>query len=111
MQFSLRVICDRSIVETIKQRVAELTNYLSFSDGYSLSPYWKDDECVIVELSSKIDNPNYNKIQQHIKSISGTDNVSQYYSSSSWECRYFAHLDELHTNPNVAFVICSIFED
>lgn len=110
MQFSLRVICNRSIVETINQRVAELTNYLSLADDYSFSPYWKDDECVILELNSKIENPNYSKIQHHIKNISGMDNVSQCCSSSDWECSYLALLDELHTNLNVAFVVCSIFD-
>ena len=110
MQFSLRVICDRSIVETIKQRVAELTNDLCISDEYVLSPYWKDEECVVLELSAKIDNPDYAKIQQHMISISGTDHVSQCYSSGNWECAYFAHPDELHRKPNVAFVVCGIFE-
>ena len=110
MQFSLRVICDRSIVEAIKQRVKELTNYLCLSDDFSFFPYWKDDECVVLELNSKIENPNYSKIQQHIKSISGTENISLCGSSNNWECAYFVSLDELHANLNVAFVVCSIFE-
>ena len=110
MKFSLRVICNRSIVENINQRVAELTNYLNLSDNYAFLPYWKDEKCVVLELNTKIENPNHSKIQQYIKFISGTDNISQCGSSNDWECAYFASLDELHTNPNVAVVVCSIFE-
>lgn len=110
MKLSLRVICDRGIIETVKQRVNALTNYLNLSDDYAFLPYWKDEECVIFELNTKIENPNHSKIQQYIKSISGTDNISQCCSLNDWECAYFASLDELHTNQNVAFVVCSIFE-
>ena len=110
MKLALRVICDRCIIETVKQRMNALTNYLNLSDDYAFLPYWKDEECVVLELNTKIENPNYSKIQQYITSISGTDNISQCGSSNDWECAYFASLDELHTNPNVAFVDCSLFE-
>lgn len=111
MYFSLRVICNRSIVETINQRVEELTNYLNLSDDYAFLPYWKEEECVILDLGAEIENPpNRSKIQQYVKYISGTDNISQCGSSNDWECAYFASLDELHANLNVAFVVCSIFE-
>lgn len=110
MQLSLRVICNRNIVETINQRVAELTNYLSLAGDYAFLPYWKDEDCVVLEFNAKVENPNHSTIQQHIKSISGTENISQCGSSNNWECAYFASLDELHANPNVAFVVCSIFD-
>lgn len=110
MKLSLRVICDRGIIETVKQRVNALRNYLNLSDDYAFLPYWKDEACVVLEFNTKIENPNHSKIQQYIKFISGTDNISQCGSSNDWECAYFASLDELHTNPNVAFVVCSIFE-
>ena len=110
MKLSLRVICDRGIIETVKQRVNALRNYLNLSDDYAFLPYWKDEACVVLEFNTKIENPNHSKIQQYIKFISGTDNISQCDSSNDWECAYFASLDELHTKPNVAFVVCSIFE-
>ena len=61
MQFSLRVICDRGSIETVKQPVNTLTNYLNLSDNYAFLPYWKDEECVVLELNTKIENPDYNK--------------------------------------------------
>ena len=109
MQFSLRVICNCRIVETVNQRVETLTNYLSLSYDYAFSPYWKDNECDILELSAKIENPDYSKIQQYIQAISGTDNLSQRCVPDEWECAYFASLDELHSSKNTAFVVCSIF--
>ena len=109
MQFSLRVICNHSIIEIVKQRVAALTNYLYLSDDCAFSPYWKDDECVILELNAKIENPDYSKIQQYIQAISGTENLSQRCVPDEWECAYFASLDELHSSKNTAFVVCSIF--
>ena len=111
MQLSIRIICDRSIAEAVKQRVNALTNYLNLSNDHTFLPYWKDERCVISELSTDIEDPDYNKIQQYIKSISGTENITQCSSSDSWECAYFASIDELHTNPNIAFVTCSIFKD
>ena len=109
MQFSLRVICNHSIIEIIKQRVAALTSYLSLSDDCAFSPYWKDDECVILQLNAKIENPNYSKILQYIQLISGTEIVSQSCSSDGWECAYFASLDALHSNKDISFVVCNIF--
>lgn len=108
MQFSLRVICNQRIIETVKQRVAALTNYLYLSDDYAFSPYWKDDECVILELTAKIEEPNYRKIQQYIQLISGSEIISQSYSSDGWECASFISLDELHSNTDTAFVVCNI---
>ncbi len=109
MQFSLRVICNQSSIELVKQRVAALTNYLCLSDDYALSHYWKDDECVILELNAKIENPNYSKIQHYIQLISGTYKLSQSSSSDGWECAHYASLDELHSNKDTAFVVCNIF--
>ena len=109
MQFSLRVICNCRIVETVNQRVETLSNYLSLSYDYAFSPYWKDNECAILELSAKIENPDYSKIQQYIQAISGTENLSQRCVPDEWECAYFASLDELHSSKNTAFVVCSIF--
>ena len=63
MQFALRIICNRRITETVKERVAGLTNYLFLSDNLSFIPYWKDNECAILELSAKIENPDYSKIR------------------------------------------------
>ena len=117
MYFSLRVICNRSIVETINQRVEELTIYLNLSDDYAFLPYWIEEECVILDLGAEIENPpNRSKIQQYVKYISGTDNISQCGSSNyweyehlnDWEFAYFASHDELHSNQNVAFVVCGI---
>lgn len=48
MKLSLRVICDCGIIETVKQRVHALTNYLNLSDDYTFLPYWKDEECVVL---------------------------------------------------------------
>jgi len=110
MKISLRVICNRGIIETVKQRVNALTNYLNLSDDYAFLPYWKDEECSVLEFNAKIENPNHSKIQQYIKSISGTENISQCGPSNNWECANFVSLDELHQNPNVVFVVCSIFE-
>ena len=109
MQFSLRVICNHGIIEIVKQRVGALTNYLYLSDDCAFSPYWKDDECVILELNAKIENPDYGKIQQYIQLISGTEIISQNSSSDGWECAYFASLDELHSNTDAVFVVCNIF--
>lgn len=109
MQFSLRIICNFSIIETVKQRVATLTNYLCLSDDYAFSPYWKDDKCVILELNTKIRNPDYSKIQQYIQLISGVENLFPSYSLDGWECAYFASLDELHSNSDTVFVVCNIF--
>lgn len=116
MKFSLRVICNRSIVENINQRVAELTNYLNLSDNYAFLPYWKDEKCVILDFGAEIENPNYSKIKQYIKYISGADNIYRCGSPNywelahlnDWEFAYFASYDELHSNQNVAFVECSI---
>jgi hypothetical protein len=109
MQFALRIICNRRITETVKERVAGLTNYLFLSDNLNFIPYWKDNECAILELSAKIENPDYSKIQQYIQAISGTENLSQRCVPDEWECAYFASLDELHSSKNTAFVVCSIF--
>ena len=110
MQFSLRVICNCRITEAVKQRVAALTNYLCLSNGFTFSPYWKDDECAILELNAKIENPNYSKIQQYIQAISGAENLSQGCSSDEWECAYFASLDELRSTKDTVFVVCNVFE-
>ena len=109
MQFSLRVICSHSIIEIVQQRVAVLLDYLYLSNDYSFFPYWKDDECAILELGAKIENPDYGKIQQYIQLISGTESISQSSSSDGWECAYFASLDELHSNTDAVFVVCNIF--
>ena len=111
MQFALRVICNNRITKTIKQRVSELTNYLELSDGFTFFPYWKDDECDILELSTKIENPDYSKIQQFIRSISGAENLSLKCFSDEWECAYFASIDELHSTKDTAFVVCTIFRE
>lgn len=111
MRFSLRVICNCRIIETVKKRVAALADCLCFSDGFVFSPYWKDDECAILELNAKIETPNYSKIQQYIHAISGAENLSQSCSSDEWECAYLASLDELHSNKDTVFVVCNIFED
>ena len=116
MKFSLRVICNRSIVEIINQQVAELTNYLNLSDDYAFLPYWKDEECVILDFGAEIENHNYSKIKQYIKYISGADNIPRCSLPNYWECTYlgswqfayFASYDELHSNQNVAFVDCCI---
>ena len=75
MQLSIRIICDRSIAEAVKQQVNALTNYLNLSNDHTFLPYWKDERCVISELSTDIEDPDYSKIQQYIKSISGTENI------------------------------------
>ena len=111
MQFSLRVICNCRIVETVNQRVETLTNYLSLSYDYAFSPYWKDNECVILELNAKIENINYSEIQRFIQLISGAENLSKSCLTGEWECEYYASLDELHSNNNTAFVVCNIFEE
>ena len=110
MQFSLRVICNNGVIDIVKERVAALTNYLCLSDDYAFSPYWKNDECAILELNAKIENPNYSKIQQYIQAISGAENLSQGCSSDDWECAYFASLDELHSTKDTVFVVCNNFE-
>ena len=109
MQFSLRVICNSRITKIVKQRVAELTNYLGLSDGFTFSPYWKDDECDILEFNATIEDPDYSTIQQFIQSISGAGNLSLRYLSDEWECAYFASYDELHSTKNTSFVVCNIF--
>lgn len=111
MQFSLRVICNCAIIQTVKERAATLADYLCLSDDFVFSPYWKDDECAILEVNAKIEAPNYSKIRQYIHSVSGAENLSQSCSSDEWECAYFASLDELHSNKDTAFVVCNIFED
>ena len=39
MQFALRIICNRRITETVKERVAGLTNYLFLSDNLNLTNF------------------------------------------------------------------------
>lgn len=111
MQFALRVICNTRITKTVEQRVAALANYLSLSDSFTFSPYFKDDECAILELSAKIENPDYSKIQQYIQAISGTESLSLGCSSDEWECAYFASYDELHSTKDTAFVVCNVFQE
>ena len=108
VQFSLRVICNRRNIEITKQRVEKLKNYLCLSDDYAFSSYWKDDECVVLEINAKIENPNYRKIRQYIQFISGAENLSQTCSSDGWECAYFVSLDELYSNKDTVFVVCNI---
>lgn len=110
MQFSLRVICNSRIVETTKQRVAMLIKYLCLPDNFAFFPYWKDEECVILEVNAKIEEPDYDKIQQYIQSISGAEKLSQNCSSDEWACAFFASLDELHSDKDIVFVVCNIFE-
>ena len=69
----------------------------------------KDSERVILELAAKIENPNYNKIQQYIQFISGTEMLSKSCSSDGWECAYFPSVEELRANKDAVFVVCSIF--
>ena len=109
MRFSLRVICNKRIIEAAGQRVAALTNYLSFFGDYEFLPYWKDDECVILELNLMIEIPDYNKIREYIRFISGAKNLSEGFLSNEWECAYYASLDELHSDKYTAFVVCNIF--
>ena len=109
MQFALRIICNRRITETVKERVAGLTNYLFLSDNLNFIPYWKDNECDILELSAKIENPDYSKIQQYVQAISGAEKLSLRCLSDEWECAYYTSLDELHFTKDTAFVVCSIF--
>lgn len=109
MQFSLRVICNHSITEIVSQQVAALVDYLHLSTDYAFFPYWKDNECAILELGAKIENPDYSKIQQYIQLISGTEIISQSSSPDGWECAYFASFGELHSNKNAVFVVCNIF--
>lgn len=109
MHFSLRVICNRRNIEITKQRVTGLANYLCLSDAIEIFPYWKDDECAVLELNAEIENPDYSRITQYIRTISAADNLSQDCSSDGWECAYFASVDELHSDKDTAFVVCSIY--
>lgn len=109
MQFSLRVICNGSIIESVKPRVTELIKYLGLFDNYVFSPYWKDENCSILEIHTCIEKPDYSRIQQYLQFISRMDNPSLCSSSGDWECAYYVHLNELHTDKDIAFVICNIF--
>ena len=109
MQFALRIICNRRITETVKERVAGLTNYLFLSDNLNFIPYWKDNECDILEIGAKINNPDYSKIKQYVRAISGAKNIFQRCIADDWEFAYFASLDELHSSEDIAFVVCNIF--
>ena len=109
MRFALRVICNSRITKTVEQRVEELTNYLGISENFAFSHYWKDDECDILEINTKIDNFDFSRIQQYIQSISGAEKLSIGCLSDEWECAYFATLDELHSTKDAAFVVCNLF--
>ena len=109
MQFALRIICNRRITETVKDRVKVLANYLCLPNNLCFLPYWKDDECDVLELDTKIDPPDYSKIKQYVLAISGAESISQRCVADEWEFAYFASLDELHSSKDTAFVVCNIF--
>lgn len=109
MRFSLRVICNKRIIEAAGQRVAALTNYLSFFGDHEFLPYWRDDECAILEFNLKIEDPDHNRIREYIRFISGAKNLSECCLPDEWECAYYASLDELHSDKYTAFVVCNIF--
>ena len=109
MQFGLRVICNHRITPIVKERVEALANYICLSDNLSFSSYWKDDECDILEIGAKINNPDYSKIKQYVRAISGAKNIFQRCIAGEWEFAYFASLDELHSSEDIAFVDCNIF--
>ena len=111
MQFSLRVICSCCNVETVKQRTAILMDYLGISKDYVFLPYWKDEKCVISEICANIENPDYEKIREYVRIISGADSLSEFTLPGEWECAYFASLDELHSDMETAFVECNIFTE
>ena len=109
MHFSLRVICNRSIVEDVNLRIKALTEHLSLSDSPEFSAYWKDEICMILEIHADIQRPDYSKIRQYIREICGTDTLSEHISPNDWECAYFAPFSALQANEDTAFVVCNIF--
>lgn len=110
MQFAIRIICNRRMTETIKERVKELANYLCLPTDFTFSPYWKDDECDVLELDTKIDHPDYSKIKQYVLAISGAESIFQKGDEDDREFAYFASLDKLHSSKDTAFVDCNIFK-
>lgn len=110
MQFSLKVVCNRKNTEYVRQHVAVLSDYLGLSDALAFSPYWKDHECVVLELHSYIENFDASSIQKHIVSIGGTEKVSIRESSDEWECGNFTSLHDLYANKYIAFVVCSVWQ-
>lgn len=110
MRFALRIICNRRITETVKERVNILGNYLCLPDNLRFFHYWKDDECDVLEFDTEIDCPDYSKIKQCVLTISGAESISQRCVADEWEFAYFASLDELHSFKDTAFVVCNIFK-
>ena len=109
MRFSLRIICSSSAAEIIAPKAKEMLRDFHLSDDITFSPYWKDDQCMILELHTEIAHPDYRKIRQHVLAISGADALSESDSPDDWECACFAPPTELHSGQNKAFVVCNIF--
>lgn len=109
MQFSLKVVCNRKNTEYVRQHVAVLSDYLGLSDALAFSPYWKDHECVVLELHSYIENFDASSIQKHIVSIGGTEKVSIRGSTDEWECAHFVSQDDLRSSKHISFVVCTVW--
>ncbi len=89
-------------------KVHRLTDALGIPRAAS-SRYWKDESCALIEASGAVDDPSFELIREHITSISGADSVQVKSISDDWECAFFASLEQLHSNHDIAFVVCNVF--
>ncbi len=110
MQFSLQIICTHSSIDTIMQKVTELTDYLDIFGNYHFVPYWKHEGCNLLEISAVIENPDYAQIKQYILWICESDILFSSNSAENWECSHFASIDRLLCGDDTAFVVCNIYD-
>lgn len=108
IQFSLRVICSTEATEAVSRKVARLTDALCIPRA-SVSRYWKDERCAVIEAAAVIESPSFELIREHILSISGADSVQTKSIPGDWECAFYASLEQLHSDKSIAFVVCNIF--
>jgi hypothetical protein len=110
MQFSLQVICSKKNISSVTQKISELTEYLCLREKFSFVPYWKNAECMRLEIGAAIKfSPDYSIIEQYIRQISGADTLFISHSPENWECSHFLSVHQILSEDNKSFAVCNIY--
>jgi len=109
MKISLRIICSASDEASVTEQAHGLLEIINADEDTRFQPYWKDDRCVVLDTCGDISEPDYTEITGYVFRLSGTNHVKITEKPDSWECSYYANIEEITAGDGIAFVTCEIW--
>lgn len=108
MHIHIQIICSNKLVHAMNVRLTdfELLIDKKWNVTREIQPYWKDVGCSVLTYDFICHQLDLGFLKDSIAKLSGTNKVDVLEQSCSIEISSYCSLLDMHSDSNVAFVVC-----